>query len=317
MLDPWFAARQNEFGSARGCSMKPWVLVSLLSDHQEYQRLQASEARTAAARGGLDARVVYSESDPTRQIQQISEAVGTPEGTRPAAVVAETAGSVGFERVARAVLQAGVGWVLVSDNPRYLDTLRREYPDRLIASACIHNEEIGRLLGKMALALLPVGGKVLCVEGPIATAATLQRRRGLEDGIRGSRVQIYKTLGSDWTAAGAKRVTEAWLGLAGKSAQKPDLVVSLNDEMAVGVQHAMQAKHPEWGKIRAIGCDGLPDGGQRLVKEGVLAATIVTPASTGPGTELVVRSLRGEKVGPTSAVPVRPFPSIEELTVRG
>jgi ABC-type sugar transport system substrate-binding protein len=295
--------------------MKPWVLVSLLSDHQEYQRLQASDARAAAARAGLDARVVYAESDPARQIQQISEAASAPEGDRPVAVVAETAGSVGFERVARSVLQAQVGWVLVSDNPRYLDNLRREFPDRLVASACLNNEEMGRLMGKMSLALLPGGGKVLCVEGPTATAATLQRRRGLEDGIRGSRIQIGKTLGSDWTSAGAAKVTEAWLKLAAKSALKPDLIVSLNDEMAVGVLQAIHAYRPEWGKIRAIGCDGLPEGGQRLVNEGVLAATIVTPATAGPGVELVARAMRGERVG-AAPVPVRPYPSLEELARR-
>jgi ABC-type sugar transport system substrate-binding protein len=294
--------------------MKPWVLVSLLTDHQEYQRLQASEARAAAARGGLDAQVVYSENDPTRQIQQISEAVAAPEGTRPVAVVAETAGSVGFERVARSVLQAKVGWVLVSDNPRYLDMLRREFPDRLVASACINNEEIGRLLGKMALALLTGGGKLLCVEGPTTTAATLQRRRGLEDGIRGSKVQIGKTLGSDWTAAGARKVTDTWLRLAGKSALKPDLIVSLNDEMAVGALEAIKANHPEWGKIRAIGCDGLPEGGQRLVREGVLAATIVAAASTGPGIDLVVRAGRGQKAETAASIPVRAYPSLEQLS---
>lgn len=292
--------------------MKPWVLVSLLSDHQEYQRLQASEAGAAAARAGFDARVVCSESDPTRQIQQISEAIAAPEGARPVAVVAETAGSVGFERVARAVLQAQVGWVLVSDNPRYLDTLRREFPDRLVASACVNNEEIGRLLARMALALLPTGGKVLCVEGPTATAATLQRRRALEDGIRGSSVQIGKTLGSDWTAAGAEKVTGAWLKLAGKSALRPDLVVSFNDEMATGVLQAIHQLHPEWGKLGAIGCDGLAEGGQRLVKEGVLAGTIVCPATAGAGVELVVKSSRGEQVDPASSLPIRPFPPLEE-----
>lgn len=296
--------------------MKPWVLVSLLSDHQEYQRLQASEGRAAAARAGFDARVVCSESDPTRQIQQISEAIAVPEEARPVAVVAETAGSVGFERVARAVLQARVGWVLVSDNPRYLDTLRREFPDRLVASACVSNEEIGRLLARMALALLPAGGKVLCVEGPTATAATLQRRRGLEDGIRGSGVEIRKTLGSDWTSAGAEKVTEAWLKLAGKSASKPDLVVSLNDEMAAGVLQGIQRLHPEWGKLGAIGCDGLAEGGQRLVREGVLSGTIVCPATAGAGVELVAQSARGEKVGPAASLAIRPFPPLEELAAR-
>jgi ABC-type sugar transport system substrate-binding protein len=296
--------------------MKPWVLVSLLTEGQEYQRLQAREAASVAARGALDARIVYSNSDPARQVQQLSEAIGMAAGTRPVATVVETAGSVGFERVARSALQAGVGWVLVSDAPRYVEALQREFPDRLVASACIDNQEIGRLLGKMATTLLPGGGKLLCVEGPVATAATLQRRRGLDAALAGTAVQITKTLGSDWTLAGAEKVTESWLALAGKSAQKPDLIASLNDEMAVGVQRAMRTRHPEWGKLRAVGVDGLPEGGQKLVKEGALAATIVTAATAGPGMELVARFVRGEKPEPTIRVPCRPFPSLEELTLR-
>lgn len=295
--------------------MKPWILVSLLAEHQEYQQVQAAEARTAAARGGLDARVVYAESDPTRQIKQITEAVSAPGGS-PVAVVVETAGSVGFERVARSVLEAKVGWVLVSDSPRYLDSLHREFPDRIVTAACLNNEEMGRLLGSMVLALLPAGGKLLVVEGPTATAATLQRRRGLEDGIRGSKAQIVKTLGSDWTAAGAEKVTGAWLRLAGKSAQKPDLLVALNDEMAVGVLRGIKTQRPEWGTIRAIGCDGLPSGGQRLVREGVLAATIVTPATTGPGVDLLVKAMHGEQVPPVVHVAARPYPTLEELAAR-
>ncbi len=291
----------------------PWVLVSLLAENQEYQHLQASEARAAAARGALDARVVFSDNDPTRQIRQISDAIGGPEGSRPVAVVAETAGSVGFERVARSALEAGVGWVLVSDNPRYLDGLHREFPDRLVTCVRVDNVGVGRLLAQMAQALLPGGGKLLTVEGPTAGAATLQRRRGLEEGLHGSSVQIVKTLSADWTAAGAQKATESWIRLAGKAAQRPDLVVSLNDEMAAAVLQAVRANRPDWGALRAIGVDGLVDGGQRLVREGILAATIVTSTTTGPGVDLVVRFLRGEKVPLVSDVGSRPFPSLEQL----
>jgi ABC-type sugar transport system substrate-binding protein len=294
--------------------MKPWVLVSLHSDKQEYQLAQADDARRAADKAGLEVRVTYFDSDPKKQVQQISEVVAAAEGLRPVAVVAETAGSVGFERMARTALEAGVGWVLASDNPRYLDSLHREFPGKIVSSACANHEEMGRLLGRMAAALLPSGGKLLVVEGPTATAATLQRRRGLEDGIRGSKTVIGKTLGADWTSGGAGKAVEFWLKLAGKSAQRPDLLVSFNDEMAVGALGALEHMHPEWGKITAVGCDGLPEGGQRLVREGVLAATIVMPTTAGACIELVARAMHGEEIPITTSIPVRPFPTMEGLT---
>jgi inositol transport system substrate-binding protein len=215
--------------------------------------------------------------------------------------------------VARATLEAGVGWVLVSDSSRYLDVLRREFPDRLVAWACVNNEEIGNLQAEMALRFLPGGGKVLVLEGPTATSTTIQRRRGLENRLRGSRVQPSKTVSADWKCAGAERATETWLRLVGNAAVRPDLVISQNDEMAEGALQALHANRPDWGKLRAIGCDGLPGSGQRLVREGVLAATIVTPPATGAGVDLVVKSMRGEQVPPGLSIRVRPYPALEEL----
>jgi ABC-type sugar transport system substrate-binding protein len=293
--------------------MRPWVLVSLLTDKQEYQVAQAADAQAAGARLGLDVKVVYSNLDPTIQIRTINDAVGAPESSRPAAVVVETTGSAGFERVARATVEAKVGWVLVSDNPLYLDSLRREYPDRLIASAAINNQEIGRLMARMFLTLLPGGGKVLMVEGPSATAASLHRRRGADEGLKGSGVKIYKTLTADWSSAGAEKVAASWLKLMREDAARPDLLGSLNDEMAVGALQAFRTNRPAWGAIPAIGCDGLPQGGQRLVREKVLVATIVTPPTTGPGLELVAKFLRHEEVPKVTFVPVRSFPPLEEL----
>lgn len=290
--------------------MRPWVLVSLISENQEYQRAQAAEALAAAARAGIEARAVYASLDPTVQVQQISAAIGAPEGGRPGAVVVETTGAAGFERVARAALEAGVGWVLVSDRARYLDTLRREFPGKLVAATCVDNEEIGRLQARLAARLLPGGGRILAVDGPSATAAAIQRRRGLEEGLRGSRLQIGKTVTADWTNAGAAKAVDLWLRLLGKAAPRPDLVVANNDEMAVGAAQALLAARPEWGKLPAIGCDGLPGGGQRQVREGLLAATVITPATAGPGVEVAAKALAGQPAPEVTLVPVRPFPAL-------
>jgi len=41
-----------------------------------------------------------------------------------------------------------------------------------------------------------------------------------------------------------------------------------------------------------LGCDGLPEGGQKMVADGLLAATIVTPSNTGPALEIIARWLQ-------------------------
>jgi ABC-type sugar transport system substrate-binding protein len=298
--------------------MAPWILVSLgcarrMADPDEFQALQESDGRTAATRGGVEVRFALGEADPGLQRKQITDAISAPAAARPVAVVADLAGAVGFERLARTTLAADVGWVLTTDNSPMLPVLRREFPGRLIAWACVNNDEIGRLQARMVAALRPGGGGALVIEGPTGTSTAIQRRRGLEEGLRETGVRIVKTLSCDWKVAGAEKATATWLGLAGKTTARPDLVIGQNDEMAEGALRALQARKPEWGKVRAIGCDGLPARGQRLVREGLLAATIVTPSGIGAAIDLVVKSLRGQDVPLGVEIPVRPHPSLEEL----
>jgi len=301
--------------------MEPWILVSLGCGRpqpgpHEFQHSQESEARAAAERGAVEVRFAVAEADPSRQIQQLADAIGAPAADRPVAVVVEPAVSTGYEEIARAALEARTGWVLAGDDAGYVDALRAEFPGLPVAWACVDNEEIGRVQARVALALLPQGGKALVLDGPTASSTTMKRRRGLEEGLRGSKLEVIKTLSADWKPAGAEKVAQTWLRVAGKAAVKPDLIVSQNDEMAEGALRALHALRPEWGKVRAIGCDGVAEGGQRLVREGVLLATIVTPPATGVGVDLVVQAMQGRKVPPCYRIPVQPYPALQELAGR-
>jgi len=65
------------------------------------------------------------------------------------------------------------------------------------------------------------------------------------------------------------------------------------------------------------GCDGLPEGGQKLVRERVLAATIVTPSNAGPAVDLVANALEtGERPPAQLVLPPRSFPPEAELLRR-
>jgi ABC-type sugar transport system substrate-binding protein len=89
-----------------------------------------------------------------------------------------------------------------------------------------------------------------------------------------------------------------------KSAEtlKPDLVGAQNDAMAMGARKALLASRPDWARVPFTGCDGLPEGGQRLVNMKQLAATIVTPSNAGPAIDLVARWLKSKAQPPAQVV---------------
>ena len=288
------------------------IVVSLLTEKQEFQRVQAEEARAAAARAGLDAEIVWAENNPVVQVQHIYQVVNAPAGTRPVAMVVQPAAAAGLETAARAAVQAGIGWVLLGDRDAMLDPLRREFPGKLVASVATDNQEIGRLQARLFRALLPRGGTLVYVEGPSFGVAALHRRKRMQEGLAGSGIETAKVLSGDWTGASAERAATLWLRLA-LQVPRPDLVGSQNDEMALGVRKAISALRPEWTDVAYTGVDGLPGGGQRMVREKTLNATIITPPPTGLAVELVARALRGETVPPSTLMPPRIFPAPEEL----
>jgi ABC-type sugar transport system substrate-binding protein len=290
------------------------VLLSCLYENLEYQRAQAEEARSAGLRVGLDVDVVCCEGNPVTQVKQIGGAVLAKDGGRPVAVVLHPVTASGLQGLVRETLRAGVGWISL-DPASYLEAARREYPEALVAQVASDNREVGRLQARLFRALLPAGGTVVSIEGPSLSAAVSDRRDGLREGLVGSRVTIVKTLTADWSGDGAERVMSFWLRMSARGA-RPALVGAQNDLMAAGARKAVLALRPEWQDVLFTGVDGLPEGGQRQVREKALVATVVQPLTAGVGIELVARSLRGEKVPPTQLVPPRTYPSIEELERR-
>ena len=108
------------------------VVVALLNEDQEFQQLQAQDAREAGRRLGLEVEVHFAQGHAVVQIQQLFKHIHADASARPAALVVEAAAGEGLERVARNAVKAGIGWVLVNMAPAYLDTLRRSprAPDR-------------------------------------------------------------------------------------------------------------------------------------------------------------------------------------------
>jgi ABC-type sugar transport system substrate-binding protein len=90
--------------------------------------------------------------------------------------------------------------------------------------------------------------------------------------------------------------------------------------MAGGVLEALAAAaaesgKPELARIPVAGCDGAPQIGERMVREGRLAATVVLPRVAGPAVEEIARLLvRGEKPAPVVTHSAASLPPLAELS---
>jgi ABC-type sugar transport system substrate-binding protein len=294
------------------------IVVGLLSDAQEFQLMQASDAKAAAARAGLGIEVLFADNNAVLQIQQLFRHVHAPEEERPYAIVVETVTGEGLERVARNAVKAGIGWVLVNRHAPYVDALRAERPDLPVFSVGVDQPEVGRIHARQAVTLVPRGGAVLYLQGPADTWAAQGRLQGMQEALKAVSTKLeLKVLNGDWTQGSAYKAVLAWLRLKSSENFRAQLIVGQNDSMAVGARQALaELRHTGARDLPATGCDGLPEGGQKLVAEGVLSATVITPTTTGPAIEMLARHLAGTPAPAERILAPKSFPPEDELARR-
>ena len=141
------------------------IVASFLTEEQEFQRLQAEDARAVGRRHGLEIDVIFAHNNSIEQIQQLFKYIYLPEGQRPAAIVVETVAGEGLQRVARNAAKAGIGWVLLNRKVGYLQDLRREYPKLPIATVGTDQVEVGRIQGRQVGPSMPDGGGLIVRSG--------------------------------------------------------------------------------------------------------------------------------------------------------
>lgn len=291
----------------------PRVVVSLLSEDHEFPRMQAADARRAATGAGLQPEVVFADWNPVLQIQQLFKFIHAAEGERPVAIVVETVTGEGLERVARSAVRAGIGWIVLNRRVGYIEELRREHPALPIAMVGVDQRAIGLIQAHQVQALLPGGGTVLYLQGPADTSAARERLEALSASLATGGFDL-RVLNGDWSEASAEKCVTGWLRLKTTESARVNLVASQNDTMAVGARKVILAQRKEWSQIPFLGCDGLPEGGQKLVDDRQLTATIVNPTTAGPAVELVARCFGKQAQAADLVLLPRSYPPESELT---
>jgi len=299
---------------------KPNILVSLITKDNDYQIEQANAATAAAQRLGIDVEVVFADNDAITQTQQLLKAIQSPPEAHPDAIVFQPAGGTCAPHAARAAVTAGIGWVVLNRVAGYTLDLRRDAKVPVF-SVSVDQVEIGRIQGQHVAALAPKDGTILYIQGPSSSSVVNQRANGLnQTRPPGTKVVLLR---GQWTQDSAYRAVSSWMMLSTSQKVPIDIVVSQNDDMAMGVRKAFQERadasvRDKWLSLPFIGCDGLPKTGQEYVRRGLLTATVINPPTMTLALETLVRAIQAT-TQPSELVLANPssFPSLSDLSARG
>lgn len=293
--------------------MRGTIGLFLRSRDNDYQQGLREVAEHEASRAGLTLVIESAQNDAQKQVAQITKAIEA--GDMFAILVSCVRDDV-LVPLAEKAAAAGIEWVLLNVQANHLDELRRHFSERAIFTVTPDQVQIGRIQGEQVRALVPAGGRILCVTGPMATATAQGRLEGLTE-VLGDAYEL-SVLHADWTAERARLAVERWLAGHPRHSEMPAAVVAQNDEMALGIRQALRDADVTRGQplaaIPITGVDGSRTFGQRMVREGRLKATVVTPPASGPAVEWIVR-LRSHGEIPPAQVnqDVTSFPPLSNL----
>lgn len=148
----------------------------------------------------------------------------------------------------------------------------------------------GKQAGKKLSQLLKKGDKVALISGALGNPAIDQRIKGAKESLEKEGMVVVAQQAADSDKTKAMSVMENLLE------KDPDIkgVYSGNDDMALGVLRAVQAKKVD---VKIIGTDGTEEAVQSILDGGLTATIAQSPYNMGfKAVEMAVGAVRGEKI---------------------
>lgn len=153
------------------------------------------------------------------------------------------------------------------------------------------NVEIGRLMGQYAVSKLGGHGTVAEITGLDGSSPAIERHRGFSEAIASSQgIRLVACKSGDWTKRSGRDVMDSIMA----TGTDINLVFAHNDRMALGAYEVAKAAGKAGG-MSFVGIDALsaPDGGIRMVRNGVLDASYIYPTRGDLVMQLAMNILEG------------------------
>jgi ABC-type sugar transport system substrate-binding protein len=257
-------------------------------ENDHYQLLQEEAALAAGPRLGLHVEVAWAPG--FDQLRVLKKRLF--ESPPVDAVIVEPASQSSTDFVVRELL-GRTGLVLLNAWSPVVDEAARSWGAALpFGTISTDHAAIGRIQGEQVLRVAR-GGSVLCVTGPRRSSAAQERLENLRS-VVGAAADLVDIEAGEWTEAAGIVAFGDWYRVFKARNPKLAAVAAQSDELAVGVESAIRglgdaAHRAALGGARLLGVDACPAYGRRLVDEGRLSASIVTPANTGLAIDLLRR----------------------------
>jgi ABC-type sugar transport system substrate-binding protein len=281
-------------------------IALFLTNAGDYQELLWDNCQEAAHKRGFPVRSFWADNDSQKQLKQIQGCLREPEEQRPTVLIVSPVREIALISTAHTAAGLGIGWVLLLRWNNYMTDLRQAFSKLPIFSVLVDQHDIGRIQGRQFKVLLPRGGKLVYIRGPLGTSSAMRRFAGVQDVLRGSPIEIVP-VNSDWTTEGGAVAMRDWLRSFEDGPLPKFIVGAQNDAMAMGARKALEEfaqTHPNFAApdIRVCGCDGSPAYGQRLVTEGKLVSTVIMPPGAGRAVTEIASMLEGGPRPPAQIV---------------
>ena len=290
------------------------ILVSLITEDNDYQREQAASAQAAAHRVGANVQIMYAGNDAVHQTQQILQFIQDSK-KKLDAIIVEPVGT-GMFQVAKAAVAKGIAWGLINAGVDYLSQLRQQ-AQVPVFSVLSDNETIGKIQGQHIASLLGDMGTILLVEGPTVRDVARLRTKGMMS-TKPASVAV-KSIKGDWTEKSSYQAVKSWLTLSTSRELHIGMIVCQNDDMAIGARRAFEElsdlkERDSWLRLPITGCDGVARAGQAWVSQRRLTATVISPPLIGDALQLLSSALKsGSQPPEVTLVAPSSFPTIAEL----
>jgi ABC-type sugar transport system substrate-binding protein len=269
-------------------SIESKIGLFVFNQADEYHRRLAEEAQEAARHHGVAVQVYDAVDTAAKQAQDLVRFAAENPGKRLCALIVPFADAIpegmavqddATYRLARRILQKGVGWVMLNHGRADLVTaLHAEFPSLPLALVAIDNLEFGRIQARLLRAHVKPGAKVLCVRGNPFDSGCQERSAGLKEGLRGGGIDLEEVDGR-WDPAIAETEVRRWITSPLRIQTPLHAVVAQDDVMGMAARRALDRAARELGRadlrrLPIIGGDGLSGMGRRWVDEGALTATV-------------------------------------------
>jgi len=191
-------------------------LISLTTDENDISWNRRNRLKTPRPSSVSPSDILYSGNDAITQSNNLLHVIQGDPKAFPDAIIFEPVGGTAMPQVARAAVNAGIGWAVLNREAPYISEFRR-FSKVPILSITTDHVEVGRIAGRQCAALLPGGGSILYIEGPSHSDAAREREVGLQL-TKPANIHV-STLKGQWTDDSAEKAVANWLKLP--TSQKP------------------------------------------------------------------------------------------------